>query len=273
MHVMRRRARLVVTAVTLVALAVLASLLPATATTAAAGVPELRVSVLGDSVLLGARDALLTELAGWQLDVDTRQDLSLLGGISRLSELAGTSDVVVLDLGYNDTSAPGVFGPRVDQAMAALASVPHVIWLNQREFQPGRADMNATLVAAASQHPNLEVVDWNAVTAAHPEYLAPDGIHLGPEGQQAMADLVSARLDAYASSLSPKSAPTSTATPTSTTASPTSDPSRVRAAGAIEAGRGDESTTWWWAAGGGALVLAAAVAVVVAARRRRSSAR
>ena len=74
---------------------------------------SLRVAVIGDSVLLGAKEELLAEFAGQQVTVDAVEDRSLLGAIG-LFRSAGPAlgDVVVLDLGYNDSSDPAVFRGR-----------------------------------------------------------------------------------------------------------------------------------------------------------------
>src|SRR5690349_24107537 len=101
--------------------------------------PPLRVSMYGDSVLLGAKPALLAQFADQQATVDAEEDRSLLGATSILQSAGpALGDVVVLDFGYNDSSDPTVFHGRIDAAMAALAGVSHVIWLNQHEWAPGR---------------------------------------------------------------------------------------------------------------------------------------
>jgi hypothetical protein len=199
------------------ALAALASIAP----TAGAQQPALRVSVYGDSVLLGAREELLAQFAGQPVTVDAVEDRSLLGAIG-LFQSAGPAlgDVVVLDLGYNDVADATVFRSRVDGAMAALVGVKRVFWLNQHDWGPGRAGMNAELVAAASRYPNLEVIDWNAEVAAHPDEVYGDSIHLTPTGQTAMAALVRRHYDDYITSLTPstRGGATTTEAPTSTSA-------------------------------------------------------
>ncbi len=80
---------------------------------APAQTPALRVSVYGDSVLLGAKEELLAQFAGQPITVDAVEDRSLLGAIT-LFQNAGPAlgDVVVLDLGYNDAAdADGVPRP------------------------------------------------------------------------------------------------------------------------------------------------------------------
>jgi hypothetical protein len=200
----------------LVALAVLTSIALSAPAQTPAQQQALRVSVYGDSVLLGAREELLAQFAGQQVTVDAVEDRSLLGAIG-LFQSAGPAlgDVVVLDLGYNDVADAAVFRSRVDGAMAALAGVKRVFWLNQHDWGPGRAGMNAELVAAATRYPNLEVIDWNAEVTAHPDEVYGDSIHLTPSGQTAMAALVRRHYDDYVTSLTRA---TTTETPTSTSA-------------------------------------------------------
>jgi len=237
--------------------------------TVGAQTPPLRVTMFGDSVMLGARDQLLAQFAGMPVTVDAMEDRSLLGAIS-MFQAAGPAlgDVVVLDLGYNDIDDPTVFRERIDGAMAALASVKRVIWLNQHEYQPGRAAMNAELAAAMSRYPNLDVADWNAEVAAHPDSVYGDAIHLTPPGQVAMASLVRQHFDQYVTSLTPTTtAPTTTAATTTTGAGERSA-SQQAAAGADDDGV-DRGTVV--AIGAGAVVLVGALAMgSFVARRRRS---
>jgi hypothetical protein len=217
--------------------------------------------------MLGARDQLLAQFAGMPVTVDASEDRSLLGAIG-MFQSAGPAlgDVVVLDLGYNDTSDPTVFRERIDGAMAALAGVRHVIWLNQHEFRPDRAGMNAELSAAASRYANLEVVDWNAEVAAHPEDVYGDSIHLTPAGQVAMATLVRQHFDQYVTSLTPPT--TTTVAPTTTTGAPSDGPvSQQAARGGADSSGIDRDTVVVVGVGVVAVVL---VVVTVLARRRRS---
>jgi lysophospholipase L1-like esterase len=197
--------------------------LAAPAMPAASLTAPLRISMFGDSVMLGARDQLLARFPDASVTVDAVESRSLLGAVSVLQASQPLGDIVVLDLGYNDTDDPTVFRQRIDAAMAVLAAVPRVIWINQREFAAGRAGMNAELVAAASRYANLDVVDWNAEVAAHPDDVYGDGIHLAPAGQVAMASLVRQHVDAFVASLTP--------VPTATTAPTTRAPAPVVASG------------------------------------------
>ena len=39
-----------------------------------------------------------------------------------------------------------------------------------------------------------ELIDWNAISSGHPEYFAPDGVHLVPAGVRAYVDSISSKL-------------------------------------------------------------------------------
>jgi hypothetical protein len=228
--------------------------------------PGLRVSVFGDSVLLGARDQLLAQLQPWSVTVDAAEDRSLLGAIDIFQAAQPTlGDVVVLDLGYNDSDDPAVFRGRIDGAMGALAGVQRVVWLNQSEYTAGRARMNAELVAAASRYPNLEVVDWNAEVVAHPEDVYADHIHLTPAGQSAMAAVVRRHIDDYLASRQP-AASTTTDAPTSTSVAPLAAPARATSPHGHRAG---------WARpvviSGAALLAVVALGLLAWAIRRRQA--
>lgn len=55
----------------------------------------------------------------------------------------------------------------------------------------GREDpVNDSLAAFAEKDPNTTVVDWHDAIADHPDELAPDRIHPGPDGGARYADCV-----------------------------------------------------------------------------------
>ena len=184
---------------------------------AGAGVPAQvgprPVYVVGDSVMLGAEAAVVAALAPVPVTVDAQQSRSLLGAVSLLQQhRPEMGDVVVVALGTNDGTDPTEFARRVDLVMGALQGVPHVLWVNQRVFAPGRAQLDAELTAASGRYPNLRVLDWNAVVDANPATVGPDGIHLTDAGKAAMATLVAG---AVRDALAP---------PTTTTAPPVIEP-------------------------------------------------
>lgn len=99
---------------------------------------------------------------------------------------------VVVEVGYNDPL--DTFATEVDHAMSALttAGATHVLWLTMRESRAPYPALNALLEKATARWPQLELVDWNDASAAHPSWFQTDFVHLTPEGGLAMAHLAHA---------------------------------------------------------------------------------
>ena len=70
----------------------------------------------------------------------------------------------------------------------------HVVWLTLRAERQSYLSMNGMITAAAQKHPEMTVVDWNAVARDNPGWLQPDGIHLTPSGAEGMATIVNGAL-------------------------------------------------------------------------------
>jgi len=78
--------------------------------------------------------------------------------------------------------------------MRSLRSRPRacstVWWLTLRAAHHGYVNMNDDIEAAAKQHPELTVVDWNVYSRSHPDWFQDDGLHLLHSGADAMATLI-----------------------------------------------------------------------------------
>jgi len=91
----------------------------------------------------------------------------------------------VVDLGANGT----VQAADIDAVIAA-AGDRRVVLVGvhvPRRWQDGNNDV---LRAAAAAHPTVEFVDWDALVAAHPGALGPDGVHPGLTGRTLLASAV-----------------------------------------------------------------------------------
>ena len=135
----------------------------------------------GDSVILGIRNSL-AEIRPL-LVVNARVGRAapeLLQEMSRdLEKAAGST--VVMDLGNNDLLAEDAV-----RAIFELAKEsPRIIVVNTAVPRPYRDANNLLIAELAAQYSNVKVVDWNAISDGHPEYFAPDGVHLVPTGVSA----------------------------------------------------------------------------------------
>lgn len=121
---------------------------PTTTTTPAAPPPTPRpvvggsVFVLGDSALLGARDAVPTALPGWNVIVDAVGSRRLPQAIEVLRARRGEiGDVAVIQQGNNHIASEGSFGAQMDEAMRVLDGVARRVTDGGGEVAvPGRAE-------------------------------------------------------------------------------------------------------------------------------------
>ena len=135
----------------------------------------------GDSVILGIRSAL-AEIHPL-LVVNARVGRAapeLLEEMSRdLEKAAGST--VVLDLGNNDLLTEEI----VRSIFELAKESPRIVVVNTAVPRPYRDANNELIAELAAQYSNVKVVDWSAISDGHPEYFAPDGVHLVPTGVSA----------------------------------------------------------------------------------------
>jgi lysophospholipase L1-like esterase len=181
-----------------------------TAPLAATSAPTGWVSAVGDSVMLGAVDALQQEIPNLAL-VDaqgSRQPPAAIDILRRRQAVGQLGDVVVVHVGNNGPFVAEQF----DEMMRALAGMRKVLVVNATVPasvpDPIAVPNNAVLAAEVRRYPkNAVLVDWQAESAGHPEFFGEDDVHLTSQGAQAYADLIAAHLgdDAAESSAAPPS--------------------------------------------------------------------
>jgi hypothetical protein len=147
--------------------------------------------VLGNGVALDLQVAVCRRLVGESCPYQGARPLNVLDLLPTI-QLGST---VVIEVGYNDHE--DTFGDAVDSVLTALrkAGAEHVLWLTMREEWTSYANMNDVIWAAAKQHPEMTVVDWNFYSHAHPEWFQSDGLHLDSRGALAMSTLIHRALD------------------------------------------------------------------------------
>jgi hypothetical protein len=154
-----------------------------------------RVFVVGDSVMQGAAPYLGDLLEGWSVIADTRVgrfiDEANRVIVKRRKDIG---EIAVLNLGNNYNGDEAAFAQQVDFALAALADVQHVIWVNVGEFEDDRAQVNDVVAKAAASHPNVTIVDWNSWWEQDPSLTGGDHLHLTPDGAQAYARLIASAI-------------------------------------------------------------------------------
>jgi hypothetical protein len=153
--------------------------------------PASRVVVVGDSLAVGMRDILPSVLPGYRVSVDALTGRPLAAGmqIAARSDLDGA--VLAISLFTNDDPS------HVDELEAAVRTSVRearcAVWATivRPPYQGvSYRAANARLQALAAElGPRLQLVPWAETVAAHPELLAPDGVHATPAGYHRRAEL------------------------------------------------------------------------------------
>ncbi|HYE87534.1 MAG TPA: transglycosylase family protein, partial [Vicinamibacterales bacterium] len=144
-----------------------------------------RVTVLGDSVILGARHFIERRIASARTDAAVgRQAADMVTRIEELRAAGLLAPKVVLHVGTNGVVTNGQL-----RAMLELLSDRERVVL-VKTVAPRRwvDDNNAAIDNAAADYPNAVVAEWDAVAADHPEYFVSDQVHLSAAGLRAFVD-------------------------------------------------------------------------------------
>jgi peptidoglycan/LPS O-acetylase OafA/YrhL len=147
-----------------------------TATNAADG-----IWLTGDSVILGIRSELgeISPISLINARIG-RQAPELLEVMKQDVKQVGANQVV-FNLGNNGLLEPDV----AREIFELVKNQSSVIVVNTAVPRPWRESNNELIAEIAAQYSNIRVIDWNSISNGHPEYFAPDGVHLVPAGVEA----------------------------------------------------------------------------------------
>ena len=134
--------------------------------------------VTGDSVILGIRSALTAHAHIGLINARVgRQAPELLDVMVRDIKSAPKS-TVIFNLGNNNILTHA----EVLSIFEVIKNQPKIIVVNTAVPRPWRDANNALIALVAARYANAFIVDWSSISTNHPEYFAPDGVHLAPAG-------------------------------------------------------------------------------------------
>jgi peptidoglycan/LPS O-acetylase OafA/YrhL len=142
--------------------------------------------VVGDSVILGIRH----ELSG-RRDVGLinahvgRQAPELIEVLNKdKARMAGAP--IIVNMGNNNRLAE----TEVVSIFEAIKDQPQIIVVNTAVPRGWKDENNSLIAQVAASYQNVKIVDWNKISEGHPEYFAPDGVHLVPTGIAVYVDAI-----------------------------------------------------------------------------------
>jgi hypothetical protein len=152
---------------------------------------RVRITAIGDSVMLGAVSALQADMDGIEIDAAISRQTSAAIELLRERRMAGQlGDVVVVHMGNNGTFTNDQF----DAMMDVLANVPRVLFVTVKVPRAWEGPNDAVLADGVQRYSNTVLVDWRAMSLGRPDYFWDDGIHLRPEGAAAYASLIASNV-------------------------------------------------------------------------------
>jgi len=134
--------------------------------------------VAGDSVILGIRSALGESHPISIINARIGRQAPELLEVILQDKPAAENYRAIIDLGNNGA----LTREQVEAIFEALKDQQQVIIVNTAVPRPWRDSNNALISDIAARYPQFSVVDWKAISEGHPEYFAPDGVHLVPAG-------------------------------------------------------------------------------------------
>ncbi len=145
-------------------------------------------SVLAEGVDLDMQVAVCRRLAEESCPFEGVRPPTLLEVVAAQGPNLGST--VIVEVGYSDPEE--MFAQDVEEAVTTLlgSGVTRILWVNYSECTEALANMNRVLVAAASRHPQLTIVDWASYSRDHRGWFQTDGIHLTLEGGVGLATLL-----------------------------------------------------------------------------------
>jgi peptidoglycan/LPS O-acetylase OafA/YrhL len=134
--------------------------------------------VTGDSVILGIRASLDAQRPISVMNARIGRQAPELLEVMQSDKAGVGNSPVIFNLGNN-----GVLNRDDVQAIFELVKdQPQVIVVNTAVSRPWRDANNSLVAEVAQQYSTVTLIDWNSISMGHPEYFAPDGIHLVPTG-------------------------------------------------------------------------------------------
>jgi hypothetical protein len=153
-----------------------------------------RMVLVGDSLAEGVRSPLTNALSGWTLSTNARVGRPLAEGMGIVRGMSERPPVLAISLFTND--APGALDAlrsAVRETITRQSGHGCVVWATIVRPAVGGvtyARANQVLAELAAEDPSvMKLVPWAQQVAAHPEWLASDGVHATPAGYSARAQM------------------------------------------------------------------------------------
>jgi peptidoglycan/LPS O-acetylase OafA/YrhL len=146
--------------------------------------------VVGDSVILGIRNELSNRRQVGLINAHVGRQAPELIAVLNKDKTRMVGATVIVNMGNNNRLAES----EVVSIFEAIKDQPQIIVVNTAVPRSWKDENNSLIAQVALNYQNVRIVDWNQISEGHPEYFAPDGVHLVPTGINVFVDAVVAEL-------------------------------------------------------------------------------
>ena len=145
------------------------------------------VSVIGDSVVLGARSAIKDAIPGARVDAKvSRMPGGFTGRVKKLDRRDKLANVVVVHPATN-----GVINAKILRGILdPLTDYERVVIVNASVPRSWEKQNNKVIAKVTPDYPNVVVADWKSASDGKSEYFVSDGVHLTGSGAAAFAEVI-----------------------------------------------------------------------------------
>ena len=134
--------------------------------------------VTGDSIILGIRDKLESHFPIELINARVGRQIGELIQVAQSDKVGLATSTVIFDIGNNNHLTES----DVRTLFELLKNQPKMIVVNTAVPRAWRDDNNRIINKVIVDYPQAQLVDWASLSFGHPEYFAPDGVHLSDAG-------------------------------------------------------------------------------------------
>ena len=146
------------------------------------------ITCVGDSVMLGAAPELMEAIPEGVIDAkesrQARDGIEILEGLKKENKLGST---VVIELGTNCYFSSTTGQEIIDY----LGKDTQIYWVTvYGKYLQDQERTNSVIRQLAKDNKNVDVIAWDELAAANPDWFYNDGIHLNGEGRSGYAKMI-----------------------------------------------------------------------------------
>ena len=145
---------------------------------AATPAPKSGLWVTGDSIILGIRAKLQSHFPIALINARVGRQIGELIQVVQSDRVGMENSPVIFDLGNNNRLVESDVRTLFD----LLKIQPKMIVVNTAVPRAWKEDNDQLIQKVIADYPQAQLIDWATISAGHPEYFAPDGVHLSDAG-------------------------------------------------------------------------------------------